>query len=486
MKSKNITPLFIILAAIFLLFLIAFIIVPYDIADLTDVNDYSDTAKLFAGEYHAKHRTSHSLLYGLMLTPYVELTNNFFLLKFASAFWLSLLILSLYYISGKNKKALLLLVINPVFWYLSPWLSPLPLVSLLFLWSYFFIKKFDSKEKFKHLFFSGFLIGLASALWETAFYFSFIFLLAFFYNKKLYHSILFFMAVFIGMVPNLIVNQIIFDFPFYSLAKHFFAVLAFAIYGGAYGQGYSNPSFRSFIIILLFIPFYFYLFFKKNNFKKYRKEVIFISLALLFILTNPQLRLLILFTPLILLLLGNELTIKQLKKQIFISLLLSLLTISPYLIQISHDTDARSIDKVLGNFPNIEFYNTPHYLLIKSDLHEIEKDYPGQVFLVGNTNDDYGRLAHLYWGDNIKEFVSLEDYELWLNKKTTIASQRISSNASQQFRREIWVEVGLGKNLNDRTNYEEIKYAIAPNNNFKLDNFKLIKSYEKLSIFEKI
>ena len=485
MELKNISPLLLIFITILALFLIAFITVPYSLPDLTDVKDYSDTTKFFAGEYKAKLRTSHSILYGLMLTPYVKLTNSFFLLKFASAIWLSLLVLSIYYISGKNKKTLYLILACPLIWLMSPWLSPLPLVSLLFLWAYHSIKKFDSEEKFRYILFSGFLIGLASAIWDTAFYFSFIFLLAFLYNKKLSHSILFIIAVFIGMIPNLIVNQIVFDFPFYSLTKHFLAVIAFAVYNGAYEQGYSNPSFKSFLIIFLFIPFYFWIFFKKNNLKKYTKEVIFISLSFLFILTNPQLRLLILFIPIIILLLGKELDNKQTRRQIFIFILLSLLTLSIYVIQISYDTNARTIEKVFGQFPDIKFYNPPPYILIKLDLDEIALDYMGQVFVVGNTNDDYGELAHLYWDNKIKEFISIEDYNLFLSNSTAIVSKRISSNSLPEFRREIWFEIGLSKNSNDPTDYESIRYGISTSENLDIQGFKFKKKYQVLSVFEK-
>ena len=483
-KLKNRNPSLIVLA-IFMLFLIAFIAVPFGLADLTDVKDYSGTAKFFAGEYRAKLRTSHSLLYGLMLTPYVKLTNNFFLLKFTSVIWLSLLILSVYYISGKNKKTLYLVLTCPLIWLMSPWLSPLPLVSLLSLWAYFLIKKFDSEEKFKYLFYSGLLIGLASALWEPALYVSFIFLLAFLYNKKLHHSILFIIAIFMAMIPNFILNQIIYGFPFYSLVKYFFAVIAFAIYNGAYEQGYSNPGFKAFLIMFLFMPSYFYIFFKKNNFIKYKKEVIFISLTFLFTLTNPQVRLLIIFTPIIILLLGRELNSKQLKRQISIFILLSLLAVSVYAIQISQDTNAPTIEKVLWQFPNIEFYNPRPHTLIESDLDKIAQDYANQVFVVGNTNDDYQGLAHLYWGDKIREFVSMEDYNLFFSNRTTIASKKVSSNSLPEFRREIWLEIGLGKNLNDPTDYKSIRYGISTSEDLDLPGFKFKKKYKVLSVFEK-
>ena len=137
----------IILFVIISLFLLALITVPRDLLEATDVPDYSDTAKFFAGEYKAKYRSSHSIMYGLMLSPYVKLTESFFILKYASVFWLSLLILSIYYISNKDKRTLILFITSPFLCYMSPWLSPVPIVSLLFLWTYHFIAKFEKEEK---------------------------------------------------------------------------------------------------------------------------------------------------------------------------------------------------------------------------------------------------------------------------------------------------------------------------------------------------
>lgn len=484
MKYKN---TFLILTTIILLFLIGLLTFPPSLIDPTDVKDFSDTAKFFAGEYKAKLRTAHSILYGLLLSPYIKLTNSFILIKMASAFWLSLLILSIYYISNKNKKTLYLILACPLIWYMSPWLSPIHPVSLLFLWAYYFIKKFDSEGKSKHLFYSGLLIGLAAALWETAFYFSFIFLLAFLYNKKLYHSVSFIIAVFIGMLPNLVINQLIFNFPFYSLAKHAFAALAFALYGGAYNQGYSS-GFIDIFMILLFTPFYIYIIYTKEHFKEYKKELIFVTLSILFILTNPQIRLLLLIIPIIILILGEKLTQKQLKIQFIIFVVLSIIAISPYIIQTKFElsgTKGASFEEIIGDIPKISFNPIFTDNIIKADLDKIAEDYPNEIFLVGPENDRYKHLAHLYWGNKIKEFVSIEDYNLFLQNKTAIVSKRISSNAPQEFRREIWIEVGLGKNSNDKTDYENIQYTISLNNNLDLSGFRLIKCYEKLCIFKR-
>ncbi len=473
-----------IITAIILIAIISIIAIPYDLLDVTDVKDFSDSAKFFAGEYKAKLRTSHSILYGLLLSPYVKIAKSFFLLKFFSVIWLSLLILSVYYISNKNRRTLLLFIASPLVWLMAPWLSPLPLVALLFLWAYYFIKQFNKKEEKKYIVYAGLLIGLAAALWDTALYISFIFLLAFLYDKKFYFSLIFIISVIVGLAPKLIVDQIFFGVVLYSTLKHLAAVFAFALYGGIYNQSYSI-GIAHLLITILFVPFFIYLFYKKKNFKGYKKPVIFITLTILFILTNPQIRLLITIMPIIIILLGETLDKKQFKVQLIIFIMLSSLVVFPYGAQIKYDTNGKYFTSLILSLPNLEFYE-PKAKFIQQDLDEIAKEYPNQVFVVGNTNDNYNELAHFYWGDGIKEFISLEDYKLFLNNETIIRSERIGSNASSDFRREIWFEIGIGKNRNDGTDYKSIRYAIASEKNLELDNFKLIKNYRELYLFEKI
>ena len=55
--------------------------------------------------------------------------------------------LSIYYISGKDRKTLLLIVTAPIFWYMAPFINPIQIASLFFLWGYYFISKYDKKEK---------------------------------------------------------------------------------------------------------------------------------------------------------------------------------------------------------------------------------------------------------------------------------------------------------------------------------------------------
>src|SRR3989344_5020330 len=97
----------------------------------TDIGDYTDVAKFFSGEYNAKIRSSHSYFYGFMSSPFVKLTSNFFGMKIITFLWLFLLMLSIYLISKKDRKTLLLIVTAPIFWYMAPFINPIQISSLL-------------------------------------------------------------------------------------------------------------------------------------------------------------------------------------------------------------------------------------------------------------------------------------------------------------------------------------------------------------------
>ena len=79
--------------------------------------------------------------------------------------------------SNKNKKTLLLILTSPIVWFMAPWISPIQLSSLLFLWGYYFIKKYDEKGKIKNLFYSALFLGLSWAFWDPIIYFSILCLL---------------------------------------------------------------------------------------------------------------------------------------------------------------------------------------------------------------------------------------------------------------------------------------------------------------------
>ena len=481
-QSKNKNNYKIILIFVCLLLLISLLTKYYGSGD---VGDYADVAKFFSGNYQAKLRTSHSIFYGLIHAPFVKLTNNFLFFKISSFLWFSLIILSLYYMSNKNKKTLLLILTSPIVWFMAPWISPIQLSSLLFLWGYYFIKKYDEKGKIKNLFYSALFLGLSWAFWDPIIYFSIFLAFCFLFNKKFSHFLLFFAALFVGSLPKLILEHFLFGFAFYSILKHLFAEISFITQGGIYFQELPSSSLLSIILTLLFIPFFSYLFFKKENFSKHKKTIIFLILSTIFIIIDAQIRLFLLIIPIIILILGNIINEKQFKIQILISLFLTILVVNPYLIQIKYEANAKEFSSFVKSLFSLELNSTFYNSLVQQDLNEIAKELPNQIFVVGNKPDDYQRVAHVYWGKEIKEFISIQDYELFLKNETRIAGKILCSASKSWNRRDICFSIELRKSINDNTDYNSIRYAISLDENLNLDNFKLIKKYKVLSVFEK-
>ena len=482
-ENKKMNPIKIIIITILLLLLLTLSTEYYG---HIDIGDYSDVAKFFSGDLQAKLRTSHSVLYGLMHAPFVKLTSSFLFMKLSSVLWLSLIIISVYYISKKNKKTLLLITTAPIIWYMAPWINPIQLSSLLFLWAYYFIKKFEEDENWRYLAYSGLLAGLSSIFWESALYFAVILVLIFLYNKKTHNFLLFFIAIFIGMLPKLITDYILFGSPFYSILKHIFAEVAFVFFSGIYGQTVYYASFiYSFFTIILILPFFSYLLFTKNFFSENKKTAIFLVFIFILILINAQIRALLMIVPIIILILGEILTEKQYRIQIVVFLILTLLVINPYIIQAKYETNGKEFESFLVNLPNLELSSTSYNSILQEDLNAITTEFPNQTFIVGNSPDDYQTLAHVYWGEDIEEFVSIQDYQLFLKNKTTIAEKTICSSSKTWNRRDICITISLEKTFNDQTDYEDIEYAISLDENLDLDNFKLAKTYKILSVFEK-
>ncbi len=451
----------------------------------SDIGDYTDVAKFFAGNLQAKLRTSHPVAYSLIHVPFVKLAQSFLPLKISSVLWLSLLILSVYYISNKNRKTLLLFITTPAFWFMAPWIGPVQLAALLFLWAYFFINKYDELGKLKYLVYSGLLIGFAWIFWEAVTYFAVLMIIVFLYNKKTSHFFLFILMLFMGVIPKLIIDYVLFGFPFYSIAKHFFSVIAFSFYGSIYGQ--TEP--RGFFILLptlLMIPIYIFILFTKKNFKLYKREVIFVLLAVLTAwVAGSQIRYIFVTIPIIILLLGKILTPKQFKIQLIIFLILSLIVINPYLIQIKYETNAYEYPLIITKLGNLKLNPVFTDDIIKQDLNQVSLDYPSQSFIVGNGADTYQVLADIYWGKEIQEFVSIQDYNLFLQNSSIVFSKTICSASPSWNRRDICISASLNRPVTDNTDYESINYALTIGEDLVLENFKLINKYQKIWLFEK-
>lgn len=455
-----------------------------------DIGDYADSAKYFANAYHAKTRNAHSYLYGLILSPFVALTNSFIFFKVFSIIILLLIILSVYKIS-KNKKGLWLILFSPVIWYMAPWISPIQLASLFLLWAYYFINNYNKNNKVSHLIYSGLLLGLAFSFWNTILYFAIFLGIVFLINKKLYHSIFFIIAFLIGAFPLLILDQVLFNFPFYTLAKTTMSQFLFVLFGqGIYGMTENSARIFITIFVLISIPFYFWMLYKPSLFKENKKTMIFLSLSLItLLLPSPRIIYLLSIIPIIIVLLSRYLNKEQFKKQLIYLIIITIIFMIPYIIQINvninNSVNGIEIYDFITTLPGLTFSQTFPSDSIQEDLNQIAREFPNQVFIVGNHPDDYQLLAHLYWGDKISEFVSIQDYELFLRGESSLFEKKLISQPKISDRRQIWIAGGMQKNENDPTDYDAIEFGIGVKEPIDIEDFAVVKKFEILYISKK-
>jgi len=486
------------LVVIFLLLILITLLTKF--YGLTDITDYSDTAKYFAGKYSAKIRSSHSYLFGFLHSPFVWLTNNFIIFKITSLIFLGLIIYSVYLINRKDKRTLWLMFLSPIVWYMAPWINPIQLSALLVLWAYFFINKFDKENKIKYLALSGILIGLGWAIWDTIFYFGFLLALCFLYNKKLYHSFYFICFLIIGLLPRLILDYYLFNFPFFSMFKSTLGGFV-NLFGGIYNVGlleasssYVTGGILMAILVFLTIPIYFWILYKPSFFKENKKIMIFLSLSLLLIFFNPQIRYTLIIIPIMVTLISRNINTKQFKRQIIFSLIILFLFIFPYIIQINYGINSNldygikgdDVQYTLQNIFNMNLSKNFKKDILKGDMEKIIEKYPNQTFVVGNVADDYQVLANLYWGGGVKEFVSIQDYNLYLENTNILYEKKFMPIPNIQNRRQIWFAGGMDKNENDDTDYENIEFGIGIEEPINLKEFEVVKKYESLYLSKKI
>ena len=482
-KMKLNKPIKLLAIFVFILFLVSIVLLT-DFYGNADTYDYSNVAKFFSGDFNAKIRTSHSYLYGLLHAPIVDLTDSYLVFKFSSLIFLSLIVYSVYVISGKNKKSLWLMVFSPIVWYMAPWISPISLASLLFLWGYYFIKKYDFTSNINYLFYCGALLGLSWAFWDGALFFIHLLGLSFLYNKKLSHFIGFMIFVLIGVLPRLILDQYLFGFAFYGIIRHIMASTAILLYGGIYGETLVSRSMS--LVILFFIPWFSYILLKKEVFRESKKDIIFVILALIILFMNSQIRLLLLILPIVTLLLSRNIDQKGFNKQLTIFMIINLIVIVPYVLQMNNSISSiqgQDIGSLIVFERNIN--QSFSKSVISEDLKNIGEEYPDETFIVGNKNDNYASLANIYWGDRIKEFVSIEDYNLFLSADPIISEKKLCTHNRINERRDFCASIILRSSFSDKTNYSDITYAITDEDKIDLQRFSLVKKYNTLYLFRK-
>lgn len=454
----------------------------------TDIGDYTDVAKFFAGKYNANIRGSHSYLYGFMHAPLVWLVNSLIVFKLVSLLVLALIIYSVYVINGKDIKTLWLMLLSPIVWYMAPWANPIQLAGLFLLWAWFFIKKFQEKKEFKHLLLSGVFVGLGWAVWDTILFFGIFLGIIFLYDKKLWNSGLFLIGIGIGLMPRLMLDSVLFGFPFFTILKSSIGTLV-NISGGIYSRasGHSLINAISLILALLSIPIYYWTLYKQQYINRYGKTIVFLSLCLLLVLFNLQIRYVMSLVPIMIVLVGKEISLKRYKRQIIISLAIVFVFIIPYVMQIGYGMGKNDSGADIEDFARngMLLQNDSYCKVLKNDMENIAEKYPDNVFVVGNSPDDYAVIARCYWGDDVKEFVSIQDYELAIGGEKELFSYIMKPTPKIAERRIIWFGGGMERNTFDDEKFAGIEYGIGISEEIGLKGFKLLEKHDMLYLSNK-
>ncbi|MEK6974425.1 MAG: hypothetical protein AABW41_04290, partial [Nanoarchaeota archaeon] len=294
MKKKSI------LAVLFVLFLYLVVLVLFTYFSRTisfhDTYEYVTLTKEFAGINNINVYTTHSLIFPFFAGQILKLFPNIFVLKLLGSIWLFFTALLIYFYS-KNKKALLLFVFSPITWFISIQYTPIIPSAFFILLAYVLFKKYEQNDSKISFLFSGISSGIAISIYYPSLSIILFFILVFMFNKKFYVPFSYIMVLLASLIPEFILNYIFFKMPFYSLIRYF-GINALVLAGKSFKVGFIY-------FYWALIPFAITLFLYKLlriDFKKFRKELIFILLsAIFFAVRGGDLKYFYLFAPIILL-----------------------------------------------------------------------------------------------------------------------------------------------------------------------------------------
>lgn len=434
--------------------------------ELDDSTHYITSAKEIAGISNAKIHNPHSFLYPLYLSSLLTVFPSLITIKLLNLLWLILLGLLIYY-ETKDLKSLLIYIFSPIVYYSSIWILPLIAVAFFMLLSYFQIRKYEKTNSIKHLLISGFSLGISISLWWGSIPYVLFFALVFLFNKKVKELVYFSIPLFLGMSIAMVIDLYYFNFPFYSLVRFIGAVAIVSL-----GKNPSNVSFlnpfreqvilRILILLVLISPLLYKIY--KLNFKKYRKETIFLVLTSIFAIAyGADIKYFLPIFPFFLILV-NE-VIKS-KKDLNLHMISSIAVI------------------IIVCYPF--FFNTLEPKILK-DLRDIKSEFKLTKIISGderkNTLANPAQLNSLYWDDPNLKMIWGSDYErILLNKESSATSYNLK--IIPKLNKARLLELSASMNF-DTSQDLDAQYQVLGKNEQSLPKFKLVKCYPVLCLYKK-
>lgn len=317
-----------------------------------DSTEYITLAKNFAGVHNVDLFSTHSLLYPLIISPFLKIWPSLTMLRLVNCMWVFLIGLVIFFLFN-DKRAFLIFAFSPLTWFISIQTTPILPASFFFLLAYFFLKRENLKY---NIFYSGFFLGLSYAVYDPILFVAVVFILTYFWDKKFYYVFAYLISVGIGILPRLALDYYLFNMPFYSMIRFFGTNMIISL--GLYPRT-SNIMLLSnlevLFIVVIISPFIYKLY---NIYSKdYKRDLIFLVIAGLLLLVRCSLfKYFLIIAPISIILLAKTLTNREIKWHCILSVfMIGILTLSYINFFYSYEKDIeKDLNKIISDFPNID------------------------------------------------------------------------------------------------------------------------------------
>jgi len=415
-----------------------------------DVPEYITIAKNFAGINNIDLFSTHSLLYPLIMSPFLKISNSLVMIKLVNCLWLFLIavVLSLWL---KNKKAMILFIFSPLVWHISIQTTPVLPASFFFLIAFIFFKKENLKG---HMAYSGIFLGLSCTIYDPLILVSAFFILVYFWKKNI--SSLFWYLIFmaIGFLPRLIMDFYLFHMPFYSLIRYFGtnAIIALGLNSRiSMYEIFRQPA--GLLIIVAISPLLYTLY--RLDWRRYKQEAIFLGIIFfVFIIRAALIKYFMIIAPIIIILLSLVMTEKEIKWHCILSIILIVLMTFSYFTPNPQSSINQDMKEILHDYSNVS------YILV----------YPG---------NDANTMAVFSWQDNPR-FVWFQDYEASLTNQTRIKGYDFSFNSKIPLKDRLVISASFNRFENKTYS----NYIAISQNKDEIPGFAIEKCYKVLCVYK--
>jgi hypothetical protein len=413
-----------------------------------DVPEYITIAKNFAGVDNVNLFSTHSLLYPLIIAPFLMIWPSLAMIKLVNCLWIFLIGMALF-LWLKDKRVFILYAFSPLVWYVSIQTTPILPASFLFLLAYLFMKE----DKIKgHLLYSGLFLGLSCAVYDPMILVSLFFVLIYLWDKNLSSCVKYVIAMFIGFIPRMILDFSLFGMPFYSLLRYFGTNLLITI-GlnkniGAYAI---SPLAEGLLVVVMISPLLFMLY--RLKWKIYKREILFLLITgLIFLVRGSLLKYFMIILPIVLILLISALNKEEIKWHCILSVFLIAIMCFSYFTFKGDIAAENDIGKILKDY-NVDYIITP-----------------------GNDANNYASFS---WQDKPK-FVWYQDFEASLANSTEIRRYDFSFNPKIKLKDNLVISAEFARS-------ENITYSnyILISKTKDVAGFEVDKCYDVLCTFKK-